>query len=248
MKGCLVLFVLCMCSARPGDGAGKKVVKEKGRAPVVVNEVGGDSETGSVYSLDLEHSIGSGGVFKVRGTLTFRSSSFSLSSPSLSQDTLTDEDVNLFEKAALNNDYYYIRIKNNITSLNEGEADYVMSLTSACGLLKSSLKDIITIHGDGQGGIISVSVSPVNPALETGLTCTDVQGRSFFTTMVRYTFSKTGTAPNVQSYLQRQEAEKAKKDNEDNRSFLQKYWLHLVIGFVGLQFLMSMSGGGGGTS
>ncbi|XP_019862197.1 PREDICTED: uncharacterized protein LOC109590764 [Amphimedon queenslandica] len=165
MKCFLVLFVLFLCSLRPGDGAGKKVVKEKGRAPVV-NEVGGASDTGLVHSLDLEHSIGSGGVFKVRGTLTFRSSSSSLS-PSLSQDTLTDEDSSLFEKAALSNDYYYIRIKNNITNVNEGEADYVMSLTSACGLLKSSLKDIITIHGDGQGGIISVSVSPVNPVLET---------------------------------------------------------------------------------
>ena len=30
-------------------------------------------------------------------------------------------------------------------------------------------------------------------------------------------------SPNVQAFLQRQEAEKAKKETEDNRSFFQKY-------------------------
>jgi hypothetical protein len=52
--------------------------------------------------------------------------------------------------------------------------------------------------------------------------------------------------PQTQAFLQKQEAEKAKRETEDNRSFLQKYWLYIIIGLVAVQFLGGMGSGAAG--
>jgi hypothetical protein len=144
----MMIFVLCCI---PRNEGGKRVVKEKVKHPQASTD-----DVMKYYSLELEYAIQTDGLFKSRGTVQISSLKQSSSVVTFHQESLSHSELKDLKEAAMNNNFYFLRAKNNFSSDTDEEEDgrhsnMVMTLVSACALLKSQLQDRIIIRGDGYG-------------------------------------------------------------------------------------------------
>jgi hypothetical protein len=154
------------------------------------------------------------------------------------------------KESAAAGDNYRIRTRCHF-SLVEGSSPeddvYVYGYTRACLLVESGLRDHIHIHTDDTGAVVGVSMST------NASQCTDSskQVPKTFSTTVEVNNGDPGSVPEVDGFLRKVAEVKEKEKNTDNRSFLQKYWMYIVIGLVMYSMLSagttlaSQQGGGG---
>jgi len=129
------------------------------------------------------------------------------------------------------------------------DEQYVMSSTRACYLVKSQLSDTILLSIDStKERIISVAIFPP-PG--TGKDCGDAGEQLLqtdFNTTVVINDLVDGAVPDTATYIQKMEKERHDKESgvqQDNRSFLAKYWMYIVpvVIFVMVSGVMNPDGG-----
>ncbi|XP_064400076.1 ER membrane protein complex subunit 10-like [Halichondria panicea] len=202
----------------------------------------------SSITVDIEHSIGSADAFVKRGTAYVRGLRSSRSMVTFQQDSLSQTQLQHLKSAARSGGVYFLRAR---ASFTEGLAEephhpgHVTTVISACSLYNSRLSDWITISGDGQGNIIGLTVT--TPVHTMGLDCSfDFTLPHHFNTTITLDNGAPGPMPNTQAFHEKKEKEEQqKKDGTDNRSFLQKYWMYILIGFVVFSIMNGLGGGGG---
>lgn len=205
---------------------------------------GSEVEDDGSFLLQLEHSFDEGRTFEARGTVTVHSlrSSSASSSSSIDQDALSDDQRNKMEKLCDNGGLYMLKIHS-----SHAPAPPHRTVTDACTLIQSGLKDLLTIHLDWRSQIVGISITSQKP---TGV----LLGSSMdnFSTRVNIQHMESGPQPDTSAFIQKMEQEKLAKqrgETKDNRSFFSKYWMYIVP--VVLVLAMSSAspdapGGGGG--
>ncbi|XP_065906147.1 ER membrane protein complex subunit 10-like [Dysidea avara] len=203
-----------------------------------------------LYKLEIDHSFDEGEHFTKRGVVELDGLKQS-SVVTINQLDISEEEQDNLLTLAASGGYYMIRARSVLHHVEQkddtGEAAAVLTtFIKACLIVESDLRDIITLHGDGQGNVIGISIeAPVKECRRSQYTTVSLMSEFF--TEVLLDNGVTGPAPEVQKYLHKMEEERKRatlNKDQDNRSFIQKYWLHLVIGFVVFTFMNAMQTGG----
>ena len=125
------------------------------------------------------------------------------------------------------------------------------SVASACALVASGLRDVVTVHLDWRSQVTAVNVAAQPPpkGRGNGTSLNDPQPTGF-ATRVSVQSMETGPQPDTAAFIQKMEQEKLAKqrgETKDNRSFFAKYWMY-IIPFVLVLAMGSGNpeGGGGG--
>ena len=195
-------------------------------------------DDGSVV-LHMEQSFDEGVTFEPRGTVTIHS--LRSSSSSIDQDTLTNAQMSKMEALCQGEGLYLLKI-------HSADEDYShRTVTDACALIQSGLKDLLTIHLDWRSKIVAVSLTTQKPS---GVLLTS--SMDIFSTRVNVQHMESGPQPDASAFIQKMEQEKLAKqrgETKDNRSFFSKYWMYIVP----VVLFLAMSGtspdapaGGGG--
>ena len=179
---------------------------------------GSEVEDDGTLILQLEHSFDEGVTFEPRGTVTIHS--LRSSSSSIDQDSLSDDQRDGMEQLCKSDGLYLLKIH----SADEDHSH--RTVTDACTLIQSGLKDILTIHLDWRSKIIGISITSQKP---TGI----LLGSSMdnFSTRVNVQNMESGPQPDTSAFVQKMEQEKLAKqrgETKDNRSFFSKYWMYIV--------------------
>ncbi|CAG0882281.1 unnamed protein product [Cyprideis torosa] len=190
--------------------------------------------TGAGLTLELLHAFGENSEYSLRGKITIEGSSVLFSTPNV----LTAANRKALEDVAIHGGFYFLRAKHN--------GIVVQTFYPACPLVSSNLREILTFTLDSSGTQVKgLHITSDVPYCETtSLQFSPGFSGHFNTTAVAKRI-QPGPIPDTASYLQKLEDEKRARERgegKDNRTFLQKYWLYILIGFA---FLMMTNGGGG---
>ncbi|XP_071100461.1 ER membrane protein complex subunit 10-like [Haliotis cracherodii] len=202
-------------------------------------------------TLTVEHSFdrGPNPVYTKRGTIVIHSlkgnrARFTQTAP------LSPEERAQLQNLAQSNGIYRVRIP--VTSQEDQQTQnevYISTFTRACAIYESGLSDQMMVNFDQSGEVLGISLTAI-PGLCVGA---DVPASNLtnWKTSVEAVLTVSGPVPDTQTYIEkmkREEAEKAKGQQGDNRSFFGKYWMYIVP-FVILVMVASSSdpnqGGGG---
>ncbi|XP_076369913.1 ER membrane protein complex subunit 10 [Tachypleus tridentatus] len=175
--------------------------------------------------LYMDHSLDQGATaeFTPRGVITVHS----LRSGDVSwnqENTVNSLFIEQLKQVSRSGGYYRLKL-----STKQNYDNFVMTFMNACSLYESALSDIITITFDQGGALLGVSATTV-PSICQGSVTPDSRLAAFNST-VYVVSTYTGPSPDTATYIQRLEKEKAEKargENQDNRSFLAKYWMYIV--------------------
>ncbi|XP_046328228.2 ER membrane protein complex subunit 10-like isoform X2 [Haliotis rufescens] len=202
-------------------------------------------------TLTVEHSFdrGPNPVYTKRGTIVIHSlkgnrARFTQTAP------LSPEERAQLQNLAQSNGIYRVRIP--VTSQEDQQTQnevYISTFTRACAIYESGLSDQMMVNFDQSGEVLGISLTAI-PGLCVGA---DIPASNLtnWKTSVEAVLTVSGPVPDTQTYIEkmkREEAEKAKGQQGDNRSFFGKYWMYIVP-FVILVMVASSSdpnqGGGG---
>ncbi|KAL5502482.1 hypothetical protein EMCRGX_G009266 [Ephydatia muelleri] len=238
-----LLFLLC--ALRWSHGA-KKEKAERIKGGVQTPENATASAESAVQTLDIEHAFGFDDQFTLRGVATFRSLK-GTTAASLLQNPLNSAQVASMQSLALNGGIYLIRVKTKMS--DEQEQNYVSTFISACAMVGAQLSDVITVATNGQGNVIGLLLV-THPLMPHVLNCKglEVTVPHKFNTTLLINSGAPGPVPDVQNYLQKLEKEEKERQDMggDNRTFLQKYWMYIIVGFFVYVMLQTFGGGAGG--
>jgi len=202
-------------------------------------------------TLQLSHSLDNAdtGVlnFIPRGSVTIRN--FRGPRFTSNQKDLTIEELNELKKLANEGGYYFIKATIKTSS---GEQTF-RSFTHAKSLLDAGLSDIVRVHLNPNGDIISVGYAMGRNdfySIPHHLGTNRPPPQKFNTTVVVHS-GENGPMPDTGPYLEKLEHERLAKergeDPRDNRSFFAKYWMYIVpVALLVLLSGASESGESGG--
>jgi len=203
-------------------------------------------------TLHLSHSLDNAEAsvlnFLPRGSVTIRN--FRGPRFTSNQKDLTIEEINQLKKLANEGGYYFLKATIKTSS---GEQTF-RSFTHAKSLLDAGLSDIVRVHLNPNGDIVSVSYAMARNdfySIPHHLGNNRPPPQKFNTTVVVHS-GEHGPMPDTAPYLEKLEHERMAKergeDPRDNRSFFAKYWMYIVP--VALLVLLSGASnpeeGGGG--
>lgn len=187
--------------------------------------------------------------FVPRGSITIRN--FRGPRYTSNQRDLTIEELNQLKKLANEDGHYFLKAT---VKTSTGEQSF-RSFSHAKSLLDSGLSDIIRVHLNPTGDIISVSYGMSRNdyySIPHHLGSNRPPPQKFNTTVLVH-HGEHGPVPDTAPYLEKLEQERIAKergeDPRDNRSFFAKYWMYIVP--IALLVLFSGAsnpeeGGGGG--
>ena len=175
--------------------------------------------------LDLLHSFGSTEAFESRGRIMFRSKD----SVSNEGYVLQDKDSVLLHSLANDSSNLYF-----LKAVVSGSHESSLTFTRICSIFTPPLTEILTVNLDVSGKFMGISIKGGNPSclpevVANGSIPTNKRKQPVTTVVVSQTAQ--GPVPDTQSYLQRLEQDKIDKvkgAQQDNRSFLAKYWMYIV--------------------
>jgi len=206
-------------------------------------ENGFDTAAASVV---LEHSLDQGLTWAPRATINLRS--LKADNAAITQSDLTSEDRRKFKVLLKNNGFYKLRVASRLnlpsqspsiqdTDMDEGSR-YVSTFLRACALFDAALNDRITLHLGSKAHVIGISSRGFPVSYDCSITSTQgldeslvAERLSGWTTDVDVTTVTQGPAPDTLTFVQKMEreaAERAKGEQQDNRSFFAKYWMYIV--------------------
>ncbi|XP_074660342.1 ER membrane protein complex subunit 10-like [Tubulanus polymorphus] len=187
----------------------------------------GEEEFENLFTLPLEHSLGTDGPWIKHGFITIRSMTNNLAQfTQIAPFTVMEKDK--LKKLSRDDGVYRIRVPVKYT--NSEPMQYVSSFIKACSLYESHLSDEVTLTVDMSGNVNGVSMV-TNPSVCTGVDDVEYSSLNDFNRTIEIRQTVQGPVPDTQSYVQKMEqekAEKAKGQQADNRSFLAKYWMYIV--------------------
>lgn len=238
-------LVFLLCALRWSQGI-KKEKAERIKGGVQTADNATTSVDTAVHTLDIEHALGVDDKFTLRGVATFRSLK-GTTAASLLQNPLNPSQLAAMQSLALSGGNYFIRVKTKMS--DEQDMEYVTTFISACAMVNAQLSDIVTITTNGQGTVVGLLIV-THPSMPYALDCKwkEVTVPHKFNTSFLINPGTLGPVPDIQNFLQKLEKEeKARQDTGgDNRTFLQKYWMYIVVGFLVYVMLQSVGGAAGG--
>jgi hypothetical protein len=165
--------------------------------------------------------------FTSRGNITVNS--INTGDININQKELNAKERNELIELAHSGSFY--RVKAEVITSDGIKTTFLTSL-KACHLLQSQLHDSFTLSLDHNNYIVGVSIRSIN--LDNVFD--DCEGLSLnnineFTTIVTLNPINEAPVPNTNDFIQKLEREREAKEKgqtQDNRSFLQKYWMYLI--------------------
>lgn len=161
---------------------------------------------------------------------------------------LSDEDANNLAMLANNSSNMY-----SLKAFGSKKEELSLSFTRVCSIFSPPFAEILTVNMDSTGKFISLSIKGGNPSCLPEVVAEGAlpsQRRKQPTTTVTVQQTLAAPIPDTQSYLQRLEQERIEKlkgSQQDNRSFLAKYWIYIVpvVIFMVIQSATQPEGGDG---
>ncbi|XP_013389267.1 ER membrane protein complex subunit 10 [Lingula anatina] len=205
-----------------------------------------DDEFEGLTSLPVEYAFQTGpdAVFTRKGVISI--ASLKGNEAHFSQEkALDDEEKNMLKALAQNDDIYRLRVPTKVGQV-DGPLSYVSTFMKACALYETRLSETITLNVDTSGNVLGVSTRTYLPYCQYNSVPSSQLSKFNITVEISQTLP--GPVPDTQSYIQRMEqekAEKAKGQQQDNRSFFAKYWMYLVPLFIFLLVSSSQAEEGG---
>ena len=140
-----------------------------------------------------------------------------------------------------------------LKAVESKSSDMSLTFTRVCSIFSPPYSEIISVNLDVTGKLIGVNIKGGNPScleevVAEGSSPTSRKKQPITTVSVSQT--SPAPSPDTQTYLQRLEQEKVEKikgSQQDNRSFLAKYWIYIVplVIFMLIQSATNPEGGEG---
>jgi len=231
-----------------------------------------EEEDGAVFSFLLEHNLGRDGGFRPRGSvdLLFGQGKVNTNAVRFADAELSSAEAAQFQKLLSSGGFYSVRV---VQPRRDGRqiAAPITSSVPACSLLSSNYRELFTFHVDVHGAVVALDYK--TPISERDCPANAKTGESLkLHPKGKISLGRAGERPKdihrsfsfaaptadgeqqpqqQQPQQQQQQGQAADgKPQEQPQSFLQKYWLYLVIGAVVLLQLTAAApagpAGGGG--
>eukprot|EP00056_Hartaetosiga_gracilis_P011147 m.166946 g.166946 ORF g.166946 m.166946 type:complete len:232 (-) comp13458_c0_seq4:36-731(-) len=186
------------------------------------------SESALTYT--VEHSFGSRDSFIERGTLNL----LSKNRGKLIQNTehRSEWADSLYSVASRGGDYF-VRITS--TDPSTGHQVVAESFASACSLYVSGFSDSFILYTNSEGFVYAFSMA-------SSLSCPKgklpIKSSLAFRSSVSVANVDKGPSPLTEKFIEEKQKkeEQEAQDPEANKSFLEKYWIYIVL-FVGMQIV-----------
>jgi len=206
----------------------------------------------STFTYFLEHSLDGGTTFKKRQTLALKYSNKKPPEISFGEFEFDELSVKQFKELVLSDEYYRMRVvsassassasssssssSSSSTSSSSSSSSHVCPMASvkACQLEASNFLEAFTFQVDAYANLIAMDYkTPL-------VTCAKqpkypVSESSKFRSKARLSLGLEGKKPDLTRII------KEKNQGPPPKSFLQKYWLYILIGVV---FMLTAGGGG----
>ncbi|XP_017128142.1 ER membrane protein complex subunit 10 [Drosophila elegans] len=186
-------------------------------------------EHDSWVTVELQHSlVANSDIFSFRGNVTIPSLNSGLAN--VEQPTLSNSDLDLLKKLALNNEFY--RLRATVVYSNGAKSQFITS-NKACRLLQAQLNDVLWVSLDPSGFVTGITVAQdtVPAAVECTQEDVDKLVESQFSTDVLIRHAELAPVPDTAGFIQKVEREREARERgevRDNRGFFAKYWMYIV--------------------
>jgi len=193
------------------------------------------NEDSNLVLIRLYHAFNSSLEYSSRALITINNQV-----PIIKQDGITGEALELLKESALAGEFYHLKAQAYRTFDMDHEEPYQVSTTflRSCALLESNLSDQLVINLDVNGRFVFLSANVANrhctstsPEDASTALSSISANHNHFNTSIYLLKSVLGQGPETKTYLQRIEVERVQKiqgSKQDNRSFMQKYWMYIV--------------------
>ncbi|KAI6653861.1 ER membrane protein complex subunit 10 isoform X2 [Oopsacas minuta] len=187
------------------------------------------------YTLEISHSC-DGVTWESRGVVSIKTEK-SLSG-NFSQTPISSRLLSCLWLKAQTDEFYHVRAP---VTFSEKEspsetAQFVHGFTKSRHLFCSDLYDSLTIYTDSKGGVLSL-FSESKRGCVTGEEWSrgaksQIKEKLSTSLHLVHAHQHPGPEPPVEEFLKEHIVEKEKKERGEDKSFFQKYWQYLLIGFV----------------